>query len=150
MSDYLDNYGQGDARRERIRNRILIGLATVLVVGAAGYFLFRDYREKQQARQFFEMLAARQYAEAYRMWGCSEQSPCRDYNYEKFLEDWGPNKDPAALKIVKSQHCRNGIIQTVQYGSGEPVPLWVNRGDLLLSFAPWPVCDFRFQMPTGQ
>ncbi|MEZ5398024.1 MAG: hypothetical protein R2729_00060 [Bryobacteraceae bacterium] len=150
MSNYLDNYGQGDAKRERVRNRILIALASVLVVGLAGYFLFRDYREKKQAAHFFELLKAKDYGAAYSLWGCDKDKPCRDYNYEKFLDDWGPKKDLAAMQVVKSQHCRNGIIQTVRFSGEEPVPLWVNRGDLQLSFAPWPVCDFRFQMPAGQ
>ncbi len=149
MNDtFLDGYGQGDARRERIRNRILIALASIFVVGLAGYFLFRDYREKQQAKHFFELVKTKQYPAAYALWGCTEEKPCRDYNYEKFLSDWGPNNDPSTLEVTKSQHCRNGIIQTVRFGKGETVPLWVNRGDLQLSFAPWPVCDFRFQMPA--
>ena len=78
-------------------------------------------------------------------------NPCRDYPLDKFLEDWGP-KGPhgniGAMKIIKTQHCKAGIIRTFEWGPKDTIPLWVNRGDLVLSYAPWPVCDFTFQMPA--
>jgi hypothetical protein len=148
MSAYLEGYGADDARREKIRNRILLALGILLVAAAAAYFLFRDFREKKQAEHFFDLLRARNYETAYELWGCKASAPCRDYNYERFLEDWGPKVNLSKMTVVNTQHCSNGILQTIRFGSEEPIPLWVNRGDLQLSFAPWPKCDFRFQMPA--
>lgn len=151
MASYLEGYGAGEERRERIIKRILISAGAILVVALAGYFLFRDYREKAQADRFVELLRAGQYEPAYELWGCTKDKPCRDYPLNKFLEDWGPKSphaDLAAMKIVKTQHCKQGIIRTFEWAKGDKIPLWVNRGDLTLSYAPWPVCDFTFQMPV--
>jgi len=153
MAGFMDGYGVADARREKTRNRILIALALLLVTGGTLYFLFRNYREEKQAQLFLDHLRNQRYAEAYQLWGCSEASPCRDYSMKKFLEDWGKDSaaaNVASVKITKTRSCSGGIIQTLDFGKGEEVLLWVNRGDLVLGFAPWPVCNPRFQPPAGQ
>jgi hypothetical protein len=69
---------------------------------------------------------------------------------DKFLEDWGPKgpyADPARRKTEITRHCSSGIIQTVTFGSGEPLHLYVNSGDLRISFSPWPVCNPRIPSP---
>ena len=65
----------------------------------------------------------------------------------RFLEDWGPQKNPASLTVKKSRHCTNGIHLTIAFPQGDDVWLWVNRGDQTLSLAPWEICDFRFKAP---
>ena len=144
MAGYLEGYGAGEAERERTIKRLFIALGAILIAAIAGYFLFRDYREKKQAQLFMDLLKSRDYKSAYALWGCTDTAPCRDYKFEKFLEDWG-TKDVAAVN-VSTQHCANGIIQTLKWPKDE-VPLWVNRGDLQLSYAPWPRCDFHFRAP---
>jgi hypothetical protein len=150
MTGYLEGYGAGEERRERIIKRSLVAALVVLVVGGALYFFLRDYREKQQIQAFLELLQKKDYRAAYQMWGCTEASPCREYSFEKFLEDWGPKSPHANLssvKVVKTRSCSSGVIQTLNFGDDDEVWLWVGRKDLTLGFAPWPMCNP--QMPAS-
>ena len=151
MSDYLAGYGVEDARRDRIRKRALISLLAIVVLGGILWYILRDRREKSQLATFFEILRGGRYEEAYRMWGCAKEKPCRDYSYERFLEDWGPQSPHADLRgmnVVRTRSCRTGIIQTIDFSGKDEIHLYVNRGDLVLAYAPWPICDPRIKPPT--
>lgn len=153
MAEFLEGYGHADEKRERIIKRIVIGVVVAAVLGLAGWFFFRDFREQQRVRSFFSLLEKQDYDGAYRMWGCDPANPCRDYTKEKFLEDWGPKgvyTRKRALKIAEKRSCENGIIQYVVYGDDEEdvVYLYVQRNSLTMSFAPWPVCNPRWQAPS--
>jgi hypothetical protein len=154
VSDFLHGYGESDARRERVLKRMLLAVLALAVVSAAGWFLSRDFTEKRQVRRFVELLEAKNYDEAYRLWGCDPASPCRDYSKEKFLEDWGPSgvyTRHQALKFGSKRSCEGGIIQYLEYGKTEDdvVHIYVQRSDLTLGFAPWPVCNPRWQAPAS-
>lgn len=144
MSGYLEHYGAGDAKREKRRWRIIFSVLGLIVVAGALYFAFRNYREEKQVTIFFDLLKQQNYKVAYEMWGCTEKTPCRDYAFERFQEDWGPKSKHANLgtiKIVKTKSCSSGIIQIVDFGGGEEVNLFVDRKDRVIGFAPWPVCN---------
>ncbi len=140
MSDYLEGYGAGDERRGRMIRRILLALAAVAVLGLVGYFFLRDYSEKSLAKHFVAQLNAKQFDDAYRTWGCTDAHPCRDYNYARFLEDWGPNKSKSGWKITDVDGCPTGVIVTIGGGS-DAMPLWIDRGGKTLGFSPWPECQ---------
>jgi hypothetical protein len=150
VAGYLDSYGAGEERREKIVKRIILGALAALVVAGTLYFLFRNWSEDRQARLFLDLLGKRDYSSAYRLWGCTPAAPCRDYQFARFMEDWGP-KNPrgeiAAARIVKTRSCSDGVIYTLQYGKDDPLLLWVGRKDKTLGFAPWPACNPRMQMP---
>jgi len=151
MSDYLEGYGVEDARRERLRKRALLSLLVIAFLGGVLWFVLRDRREKAQLATFYEALRSKRYEEAYRMWGCAKENPCRDYSFERFLEDWGPQSphaDLSGMKVVKTRSCRSGIIQTLDFNGKDELHLYVNRGDLVLSYSPWPICDPRIKPPT--
>lgn len=157
MAEFLEGYGVGDERREKFTKWILILIALVLVAAGADWILGKlgkanlsDFREQWRARSFVNALKDKNYDRAYRFWGCEPATPCRDYSKEKFLEDWGPKGVYADTSVVQTdviRHCETGIIQTVRFGRSEPVSLWVNSGDLVMGFAPWPVCQPRWQAP---
>ncbi|MFN3322266.1 MAG: hypothetical protein ACK5AZ_02120 [Bryobacteraceae bacterium] len=150
MSAFLENYGAGEERRERIIKRIALSVLLLAVMGGILYYNFRNYKEERQSRLFFERLQAQDYEGAYQTWGCTPDTPCRDYSFEKFMEDWGPQSphaDLTALSVKTSRSCENGIIQTATFASGDSVMLWVERSDLSLGFAPWPVCNPRIPAP---
>jgi hypothetical protein len=146
MTGYLEGYGVIEARREKTIKRILLALLVVVVAGGTLYLVFRNYREKQQIQLFFELLRNQNYQAAYELWGCTESHPCPDYPMQKFMEDWGPKSprvDIADLKITRTRGCSTGVIFQVDVGKSEPEYLWVDRGNKLIGFAPWPVCNPR-------
>lgn len=150
MNSYFEGYGAGEERRSRLLKRLAVAVVAGMLVAFAAWYFLRDRNEKLRAGEFLGLVRAGQFEAAYKLWGCTEQTPCRDYPFEKFLDDWSAKggHDPAKMTVTGMQRCRSGIIQTVSWGSGDNIPLWVNRGDLSLSIAPWPRCDFSFQMPV--
>lgn len=145
MTGFLDDdYGVADARREKVIKRILVAAAIVIIAGLALFFGFRNFREKRQVERFVEFLRQNDYPAAYRLWGCTPERPCRDYPIEEFMKDWGPaspHADVSNVKITRTRSCSTGIIQTLDFGRGEEVNLWVERKDRMIGFAPWPVCS---------
>ena len=95
MGGYLEAYGAGEERRVR-RVRLLkislIVLVCASILGAVLYAVFKNHAEERQVKTFIEALRKPDYQAAYRMWGCNESHPCRDYSFDKFMEDWGPQK----------------------------------------------------------
>lgn len=152
MAGYLEGYGAGEEERERLIKRILVSLLVVAALGGTLYLLFRNYRETQQAKLFFELLRAKNYQAAYRLWGCDKPSAqaCRDYTFDNFMEDWGPKSshaDLSSLEFGRIRGCETGVIVTVQFGEGREDLLWVDRATKVLGYAPWPVCNPR--LPAG-
>src|SRR5690242_8049896 len=90
MAGYLEDYGVEEARRGRLIKRIVISVVVLAVVGGIAHFSLRSYSAKRQVDNFLLALRNKDYQTAYRMWGCTENSPCRDYTFDKFMEDWGP------------------------------------------------------------
>lgn len=150
MAGFLDSYGVGDARREKVVKWSAIAVVAVAAVASIFYFSFRNFSEKRQIERFVQLLRQKDYQAAYRLWGCSPETPCRDYPMEEFMKDWGPNSphaDMSALKIARMRSCSTGIIQTLDFGKGEEVNLWVERKDHSIGFAPWPICAPRMKAP---
>lgn len=148
---YLDGYGEGVERRNRIIKILLLTLLGLLILGGILWFRFRNFREDQAVDRFFEALRNRDYQAAYIYWGCSVTKPCRDYSYEKFMEDWGPQSrhaDVGAMKIADSKSCSGGVIKFVKFPADQ-VELWVDRTTKTIGFAPWPVCNPRMQVDVG-
>lgn len=158
MSEFLDSYETRTTGREKFVRWFFIALALIILTAGVDWILNKlgkpnlsDIREQWRASSFLKNLRNGQYEEAYRLWGCDPAQPCRDYRYEKFLEDWGPKGIFAAAargETVVIRHCDTGIIQSVQLGAPDDlVHLWVNSSDLSISFAPWPVCNPRIPVP---
>ncbi len=160
MPGYLEDYGAGEEKRGKLIRGILIGVVTVLVIGAVSYLGLRNYSENSVIRKFVATLQQKDYKQAYAMWGCTEATPCRDYSFEKFMEDWGPNSPNADASHARIEHpklnpgaigwirnvlgiqysCKDGVIYHVTMGKGQPILLYVLRSDKTIGFAPWTVC----------
>ncbi|MCC7155385.1 MAG: hypothetical protein IT161_12485 [Bryobacterales bacterium] len=150
MSDFLEGYGVADARRGRIIKRLILSVLGATAIGIILYFQFRNFGEERQASRFLSLLKKQDYQAAYRLWGCTPETPCRDYAYEKFLEDWGPKSphaDLSNLKVERTRSCDGGIIQILDFGKGDKVNLYVQRKDHVIGFAPWEFCNPRWQAP---
>ena len=79
MSGYLDQYGVADAKREGRIKKVLLAALTVLIVGGLGYLtyvvFFRTWSEERTVKAFLSTLSSKDYARAYRMWGCTPEAP---------------------------------------------------------------------------
>ena len=151
MSSYLDDYGASDERRERIKKRIAAVVVIAAVVGGVGWYFLRDYREERQIQTFVNLLSKGEYKAAYAMWGCTAQTPCKDYSFEKFIQDWSKGySESASVKVGAHRSCDAGIIQKIDIG-GQEVMVWVGRDNGLLSYAPpWFSCDPHFSPNAEQ
>lgn len=147
MAGYLEEYGVQDERRGRIIKRIaIIGVCSV-VAGLLLFLFFRNFGERRVANAFLDSVKSKDYQKAYRLWGCTPQTPCRDYRFEKFLEDWGPNgvyKRVSEARYSIEDTCGPGVVFTLEIpGNEEAVGIYVSRTDRTISYAPWPRCPGR-------
>lgn len=141
MAGYLDQYGVSDARREKAIKFTVIALIVLVVVGGPLLFIFHNYRQESQVKQFFKLLEAHQYQQAYALWGCTDAKPCKGYPMTSFMEDWGPDKaDVSNYRIARSRSCGSGVILTVDFDKHREEKLWVQRDDLTIGFSPLQGC----------
>jgi hypothetical protein len=142
MGSYLQQYGEGDERRIRIIKRIVLACVILLIVGISAYLFFRNFPEKQVVKHFLAEVNAHQYDAAYRDWGCTSSHPCRDYDFNRFMQDWGA-KVSSPWSIASVDGCKTFVTVNVQASGAELQSLAVERGTHDLSFAPAPECQER-------
>ena len=143
---YLDGYGVADARKERRRKHIILWGLVAIVVGIVGYFNLRTWSEERVVKEFFATLDRKDFQGAYKMFGCSQDKPCENYDPKRFNEDWGPDtpySKGSDAQVTNVDFCDTGVVILVNYPKAEPVSLWVERSTKVLSFAPWPRCPGR-------
>ncbi len=138
---YLDDYSTiTGARRETIHKALLLALLISVVGGGLLYFLFKNFFEERQVRQFLSRLQESHYAEAYEKWGCTVEEPCPNYTYEDFLEDWGPDSPLGTVKsfdLGRSTELETGVIVEIEI-NGKPQPeLWVEKETKIVGFSPY-------------
>jgi hypothetical protein len=141
MGSYLGTYGAGEEKRESIIRRIAIWTGIALLVAAVLLFIFKfvipNRGEQKQVDSFFRLLAAHDYKQAYAMWGCTDQTPCRDYPFDAFMQDWGPQSVPVTtFQVLDGESCGSGVIVDVDSGKAGDKKLWVERKDRVISFPP--------------
>ncbi len=142
MGSYLQHYGAGEERRNRTIWRIILGAIGLLLILCILYFLLHNYREKQVVDRFLTRVNAHDYASAYADWGCTTASPCRNYDYKRFMEDWGPAKKTSSpWKIASVDGCNAFVTVNVQAEGAELESLGVVRGSKTLMYAPAPECQ---------
>ena len=152
MGGFLEGYGAGEERRSKILWRIVLGALAVVILATGLYFVLRGHGHKKVVAAFLDSLRRQDFQGAYQMWGCSPAHPCRDYSFERFLEDWGPKSprsNAAAVSLKQTKYCGHGLIAFLDDGKGEETLLWVESKDMTLGFAPWPVCNPMYK-PVSQ
>src|SRR5579884_202888 len=146
MGSYLEAYGAEEAQRAhraRILKRVIIAVVLAAIAGIVLYVQFRNFLEQSIVRHFLNLLRNHDYADAYIMFGCTQATPCPNYAYPKFLEDWGPSSpfaDASKASLGVTQTCGNGVLIQVNYPGKDPTSLIVDRATGQISFAPWPEC----------
>ena len=154
MPGYLDQYGAGEERRNRIIARSIITALIVIVVTSLGWYLLKNHHQEGVVKNFINGVRQKDYVAAYHAWGCSPEKPCPGYGFNSFMEDWGtpdPSKgaprvtppDPAILGITDSESCNNGVLLTVAVNANREEKLWVDKSSDSINFAPYPVCPHK-------
>lgn len=146
MPGYLDQYGAGEERRNRIIIRSIIAAAVIVLVSGLTWYLLRNHHQESVVKQFAHALHTGDYQSAYRIWGCTAEKPCTSYSFNNFMEDWGsktPAADSGALRITDSESCSSGVLLTVSVTPSRQEKLWVDKGNDAISFAPYPVCPHK-------
>src|SRR5262249_28556725 len=147
MGGFLDGYGVVDERRERTVKRSVIWGLVIVIVAVGAYFWFRNYRQEQTVKQFLSLLEQKRYQEAYAMWGCTQDHPCKYYSPVKFNEDWGPPipfANPSQIKTGHEDNCGNGVVfEIAEPKTNPPQGLFVDKETNTVAFAPGPRCPGR-------
>ena len=120
----------------KIGRYILIALV-VIIIGGAGYIVFRNFPEERAVSRFFTTLEQGNYREAYRLW-----QPSDTYSYADFLHDWGERGDYGKIRsfrILGSQSKgEKSVIVTVTINDEEPPrELLVDRKTKGLAYSPF-------------
>ena len=152
MAGYLDQYGAGDERREARNRWLMMAGGAALVALFVWWFLYgwdksevvrephiarlvqklRHHGQESEVRQFLDLLQARQYEAAYKVWGAN-----KDYPFNKFMEDWGSQRSIGAFEITRSRSCGTGVVITVDFQKGPEENLWVQNADRTIGFSPF-------------
>jgi hypothetical protein len=143
MAGYLDQYGAGEERRNRIIIRSVAGFLIAVIVVALGWYLFLNHHQESVVKTFVAALKRGDTQGAYRIWGCTSSHPCPDYPYDKFLSDWGPGPNGPDLSVIgltDSEECNNAVMLTLRVNRNRTEQLWLDRGSDLISFAPFLYC----------
>ena len=142
MAQFLDeNYGVADAKRSRVRWRIVTWGLLAVVVGVSLFFYFRNWRQERVVNKFFTLLREQKYQDAYALWDDPETRS--SYPPDRFIKDWGPSGEfaaAAAAKVDNEDSCGDGVVFTVVFPGKDPFGLIVARDTNVIGFAPWPRC----------
>jgi hypothetical protein len=139
---YLEEYTAKESdraqRTERLKRGLTLVIATLAVAGVLFYWL-KNYKQEKRAEEFLTVLEHGDYPAAYRYWGCRVEAPCPNYNYQSFLEDWGPASAIGKLqshRLVGSHERGSGVVIGVALNNRPEVKLWVEKSTGVLGFAP--------------
>lgn len=142
MGTYLQHYGEGEERRGRAIKIIILSVIGALILWWILYLVLHNRSEKNAVNHFLGQLNAREYQQAYTDWGCTDKTPCPNYDYKRFLEDWGPDKKiTSPWQIASVDGCKSFVTVNVKAGGAELESLGVERGTDTIMFAPAPECQ---------
>lgn len=142
MGSYLQHYGAGEEHRNRTIRNIILSVIGALIAVWILYLVFHNFSEKQTVKRFLAQVNSHNYPQAYADWGCTTSSPCTNYDYKRFLQDWGPEKKVGSpWKIASVDGCKTFVTVNVQASGAELQSLGVERGSKTLMYAPAPECQ---------
>ena len=142
MASYMQGYGVEEAKRNRVIRLIILGAIAGAVVSIITYFIAHNYAEKQLVKTFLAQVNAHDYKAAYATWNCTSSGTCDNYNYNRFLNDWGPEKKISSpWRIVNDDSCKTFLTVNVTAEGSELQSLAVERGEHGIGFAPAPECQ---------
>ena len=140
-----------DPRRARRKKELLAAGLLLLVLAGLLTYRFWNWREERAVDRFFTQLEQKDYEGAYTTWLADpawRQHPQKyeRYLYADFYRDWGPGGQWGLIRshqietAVRPPQGGTGVIVVVTVnGRAEKAFLWVEKGDLSLSFSPYEV-----------
>ena len=137
---YLDQYGERNWFFSKLVKAIGWLLLASIIAYSFYWLFFRNWREEQRVDAFLEAVQARDYEDAYAYWGCTVAEPCRFYNYDEFLEDWGPESPLARIDSYdrgRSYTQTSGVIIELTINGEKQPNLWVEKETQAISFFPY-------------
>lgn len=138
---YLDDYySVSGARREELLKALALTLVASVILSGVFYFFFKNYFEERRASSFLTVLQEGDYTGAYQFWGCSVEEPCRDYDYDDFLEDWGPSSHLGrvnSFRLGRSAEVGTGVIIEIFINGQAQPELWVEKDSKIVGFSPY-------------
>jgi len=147
MPGYLDQYGAGEERRNRIILRSVLTVLAIAFFGSLGWYLFKNHHQESVVKSFIDHIKHGDLQSAYREWGCTGPNGCTGYSFDKFSTDWGPKgegaPDPGLFGLSDSESCNNGVLLTVSVNAQRTEKLWVDKSRDAISYAPYPICPHK-------
>jgi hypothetical protein len=148
MAGYLDQYGAGEEKRNKLIFRAVVSAVIVIVITSIGWYLLKNRHQEGVVKTFLGDVRRGDLQAAYRDWGCGAPKPCSGYDFNKFQSDWGPSAtdgapDPGVLSLADSESCNNGVLLTVEVNRKRSEKLWVDKAGNTISFAPYPICPHK-------
>ena len=137
---FLDQYDKRPRAFDRLVKAIVTLLLAAVLVYSIYWLFFRNWREESQAKLFLDLVAQTKYEQAYALWGCSEETPCRYYPYGEFLEDWGPESPLGQVRefhLGRSYTQPNGVIIEIYINGSKQPNLWVEKETRQVGFFPY-------------
>jgi hypothetical protein len=142
MDSYLQNYGAGEEQRNRKIKWLVISFIAVLLISWFSYLFVHNFFEVRTAKHFLAEVNAGRYQQAYHDWGCTDATPCPNYGFNRFLEDWGPNsKVTPPWKVTSVDGCTAFVTVNVGAKGSDVQSIGVERGSKTLMYAPGPECN---------
>ena len=141
---------QYDARKARIRQRILIG--TLIAIPFIAFFTWYSWNwpEEHRVNKFFHSIEAKNYAGAFGVWNNDpnwQQHPdqYKLYPLGSFMQDWGPSGEYGVItkaKIVVTKEYGTGVVIGVRINDNpKTLFLWVEQKKKTIGFSP---VDLRY------
>lgn len=147
---YLEQYGEGEDRRNSIIVRAVSLVLITAVISSLLFYLLKNHHQEGVVKSFLSAVRAGDLKAAYRLWGCTDQKPCSGYEYDKFLADWSPQStiagaapDLKLLGLTDSESCNSGVLLTVEVNANRVEKLWVDKREDSINFSPYPICPHR-------
>lgn len=147
---YLDQYGAGEERRNRIIIRSILAVVITAATVSFLWYIFRNHHQEAVVRSFISAVRKGDFKSAYQVWGCAEEKPCSGYEFDKFLVDWSPQStvssgppDLQVLRLTDSESCNSGVLLTLAVNANRVEKLWIDKRGDAISYAPYPMCPHK-------
>ena len=106
MPGYLDHYGAGEEKRNRLIVRAVVSGLAIIVITGLGWYLLENHHQEAVVKNFVGDLRRGDYQAAYRDWGCGSGKPCTGLRLSEIPERTGDPRNPHLRRHRPTQGAR--------------------------------------------